>query len=85
MNEKLLEWAWKQVCDGDAGKRLIIIGVAVHANDLGITYASHEEVMVWASLEWDEYQNALTYLQDAGLITVLPVGDGIYQFILSAD
>lgn len=85
VNEKLLDWAWKQLCGGDAGRRLIVVGVAFHADEIGITQTTHEEVMIWASLDWDEYQDALAYLQDTGLLTVVPVGDGVYQFILSGD
>ena len=85
MNQRLTEWAWQQICDGDVSKRLIILSIAHFANELGVTEATHQDVMVWASLDADEYQQCLLYLQAKGLLTVSPAGNGGYEFILSGD
>lgn len=83
MDEGFIEWAWDQRLGGDVSKRLIVLAIAHHANEIRVTEVTHEQVMRWASLDADEYQNAIADLQNSGLLTVLPAERGNYQFVLN--
>ena len=82
MHPELMEWAWQQLYGGDVSKRLIILGIAFHANAIAMTETTHEQVAIWASLDADEYQKAIADLQNGGILSIIPADEGKHQFIL---